>query len=46
METCVTFLGVLRYRALSEDHAQGEGWRRYGFDIIQSGPILGLSMRF
>ncbi|MBF9197820.1 hypothetical protein I2H36_17415 [Microvirga sp. BT290] len=42
----ITFSGVIGYRALSVDYAQGEGRRRYEFDMIQHGPILGLSMRF
>jgi len=42
----VTFAGVLGYRALSVDYAQGEGTRRYEFDMIQHGPILGISARF
>ncbi len=42
----VTFSGVVGYRALSVDYAQGEGRRRYEFDMIQHGPILGISARF
>jgi hypothetical protein len=42
----ITFSGVIGYRALSVDYTQGEGRRRYEFDIVQHGPILGLSMRF
>jgi hypothetical protein len=42
----VTFSGVLGYRALYVDYAQGEGRRRYEFDMLQHGPILGVSMRF
>jgi hypothetical protein len=42
----VTVSGVLGYRALSVDYAQGEGRRRYEFDVIQHGPVLGLSLRF
>jgi hypothetical protein len=42
----VTFSGVLGYRALYIDYAQGSGRTRYEFDILQHGPILGLSMRF
>src|SRR5829696_4118139 len=39
----ITFSGVIGYRALSVDYAQGEGRRRYEFDMLQHGPILGLS---
>ena len=42
----ITFSGVIGYRALSVDYAQGEGRRRYEFDMIQHGPILGVSMRW
>lgn len=42
----ITFSGVIGYRALSVDYAQGEGRRRYEFDLIQHGPILGISARF
>jgi hypothetical protein len=42
----ITFSGVAGYRALSVDYTQGEGRQRYEFDMIQHGPVLGLSMRF
>lgn len=42
----ITFSGVIGYRALSVDYAQGEGRRRYECDMIQRGPILGISARF
>lgn len=42
----VTFSGVIGYRALSVDYVQGEGRRRYEFDMLQHGPILGISARF
>jgi len=42
----ITFSGVIGYRALSVDYAEGEGRRRYEFDMLQHGPILGLSMRW
>jgi hypothetical protein len=42
----ITFAGVIGYRALSVDYAQGEGRQRYEFDMIQHGPILGISARF
>jgi hypothetical protein len=42
----IAFSGVIGYRALSVDYVQGEGRRRYEFDAIQHGPILGVSMRF
>lgn len=42
----ITFAGVIGYRALSVDYAEGEGRRRYEFDMLQHGPILGISARF
>ncbi|RDI56343.1 hypothetical protein DES45_10927 [Microvirga subterranea] len=42
----VTFSGVIGYRALYVDYARGEGRRRYEFDMLQHGPILGISARF
>jgi hypothetical protein len=42
----ITFSGVIGYRALSVDYAMGEGRRRYEFDMLQHGPILGVSMRW
>jgi hypothetical protein len=42
----ITFSGVIGYRALSVDYAQGEGRRRYEFDMLQHGPVLGISARF
>lgn len=42
----VTFSGVIGYRALYVDYVKGEGRDRYEFDMLQHGPLLGLSMRF
>ena len=42
----ITFSGVLGYRALYVDYSEGEGQNRYGFDMLQHGPVLGVSMRF
>lgn len=42
----ITFSGVLGYRALAVDYVQGEGRGRYGFDMLQHGPILGVNVRF
>ncbi|MBZ6078079.1 hypothetical protein [Microvirga puerhi] len=42
----IVFSGVIGYRALSVDYAQGEGRQRYEFDMLQHGPVLGLSARF
>jgi hypothetical protein len=42
----ITFSGVIGYRALLVDYVQGEGRRRYEFDMLQHGPVLGLSIRW
>jgi hypothetical protein len=42
----ITFSGIIGYRALSVEYAQGEGRRRYEFDMLQHGPVLGISARF
>ncbi|MGO4525079.1 hypothetical protein AB4097_09480 [Microvirga sp. 2MCAF35] len=42
----VTFSGVIGYRALYVDYVQGEGRQRYDFDMLQHGPVLGISARF
>jgi hypothetical protein len=38
--------GVLGYRALSVDFEKGSGLSRYEYDVLQHGPILGLTARF
>ena len=42
----ITFSGVIGYRALYVDYVQGEGRYRYEFDMLQHGPVLGISARF
>jgi hypothetical protein len=42
----ITFSGVIGYRALYVDYVQGEGRQRYEFDMLQHGPVLGISARF
>lgn len=42
----VIYSGILGYRALYVDYAKGEGRQRYGFDMLQHGPVIGLSARF
>jgi hypothetical protein len=42
----IAFSGVLGYRALYIDYAQGSGRTRYEFDMLQHGPVLGISMRW
>ncbi|MDB5543264.1 MAG: hypothetical protein JWO64_413 [Hyphomicrobiales bacterium] len=42
----VTYSGVIGYRALYVDYSKGSGSSRYAFDILQHGPVVGLSIRF
>ncbi len=42
----ITFSGVIGYRALYVDYVQGEGRQRYEFDMLQHGPVLGVSAKF
>jgi hypothetical protein len=41
-----TLDGYLGYRALSVDYSQGSGNRRYEFDALMQGPVMGATMRF
>lgn len=34
------------YKALSVDYTQGTGNTKYGFDVLQHGPVTGLTVRF
>jgi hypothetical protein len=38
--------GLLRYRALSVDFEKGSGLNRYEYDVVQHGPVLGLTIGF
>ena len=38
--------GYVGYRALSVDYSQGSGTKRYEFDAVQHGPVLGATLRF
>ncbi|MCZ8108669.1 MAG: hypothetical protein O9972_63860 [Burkholderiales bacterium] len=42
----ITYSGVIGYKALYVDYVQGAGTNRYAFDMLQHGPVLGLSVRF
>ncbi|UVF19609.1 hypothetical protein HPT29_000145 [Microvirga terrae] len=42
----ITFSGVVGYRALYVDYVQGEGRQRYEFDMLQHGPVIGISAKF
>jgi hypothetical protein len=41
-----TWSGMVGYRALYADYSQGSGRTLYEFDILQHGPIMGVTMRF
>jgi len=38
--------GYLGYRALSVDYSQGSGATRFEYDILQHGPVTGVTVRF
>jgi len=40
----VTSAGLLGYRALSVDFEKGSGLNRCEYDVVQHGPVLGLTM--
>ncbi len=42
----LTLDGYLGYRALSVDYETGEGFRRYEYDVVQQGPVVGITGRF
>jgi hypothetical protein len=42
----ITFSGLLGYKALYVDYAQGLGRRRYEFDMLTHGPVVGVTMRW
>ncbi len=42
----VTYSGVLGYRALGADYEKGSGANRYVYDVVQHGPLLGLTVSF
>jgi hypothetical protein len=42
----VTYAGLLGYRALSVDYEKGSGINRYEYDVVQHGPVVGLTIGF
>ena len=42
----ITYSGLLGYRALSADFEQGSGLNKYEWDVVQHGPVLGLTIGF
>jgi hypothetical protein len=45
-ENGVTYAGLLGYRALSVGFEKGSGPTRYEFDVVQHGPVVGLTIGF
>jgi hypothetical protein len=41
-----TWAAIIGYRALFVDYKKGSGFNEYGYDILQHGPIIGVSLRF
>lgn len=42
----VTYSGLLGYRLLDVDYEQGSGRTNYEYDVLQHGPLTGLTVRF
>jgi len=42
----LTLDGYLAYRALAVDYTEGSGVDRYVFDVVQHGPVVGVTGRF
>jgi len=42
----VTYSGMLGYRALSVDFEKNSGTSKYEYDVVQHGPVVGLTLRF
>ena len=38
--------GYIGYKALSVDYSRGIGSDRYQYNVVQHGPVVGLSVRF
>jgi hypothetical protein len=41
-----TWSGLIGYRALYVDFSKGSGTTRYAYDMLQHGPVVGLTLRF
>jgi hypothetical protein len=44
--TSATWSGQIGYRALYVDFSKGSGTTRYAYDMLQHGPVVGLTLRF
>jgi hypothetical protein len=42
----VTYAGILGYRLLAVDYEKGAGVSRYEYDVLQHGPLMGLTVSF
>ena len=42
----IVYSGILGYRALYTDYSRGSGSNEFEYDLLQHGPVMGLSMRF
>ncbi len=42
----ITYSGLIGFRALYVDYVQGTGKNRYGYNMLQYGPLIGVGMRF
>jgi hypothetical protein len=42
----VTYAGLLGYRPLSLDFEKGSRLNRYEYDVVQHGPVVGLTIGF
>jgi len=42
----VTYAGMLGYRALSVNYDQGTGFKKYEFDAVLHGPVMGITVKF
>lgn len=42
----VSYSGLLGYRALSVDYEKGSGVNKYAYDVVQHGPIMGLTLKY
>ena len=42
----VTYTGMLGFRALSVNYDQGSARTKYDYDVVQYGPVMGLSIKF
>ena len=42
----VTYAGMLGYRALSVNYDQGTGLKKYDFDAVLHGPVMGITVKF